>query len=309
MRVLLVDDEIETLSLLGLLLHQYGYETIQIRDGLEAWQALQEAHEAGDQVQLVITDWMMPGLEGPHLIKKIREANFSGYTYIILMTARASRKDMVEGIRAGADDYLVKPYDPDEVVARISIAERILNLEKMLVEQKKQLVVMATYDEMTGLLNRRKLTEIALIELARARRQDKPIGMIMIDIDHFKSVNDCYGHEVGDAALRLIANTVKSHLRPYDQAGRWGGEEFLLLLPGASIGDAVIIAERLRVSLSGTPLVISDQTTIKLSASFGVVSTNQFSFTTFDELVRLADNALYKAKNNGRNRVEKALSG
>jgi two-component system chemotaxis response regulator CheY len=306
MKALIVDDEYDYLRLLGHLLEQNGYTTILCRDGLHAWDELQKAQQTEAAIQLVITDWMMPGLEGPQLIRRIREANFSHYTFIILMTARASRPDMIEGYQSGADDYLIKPFEPNEVLARLSIAKRILNLEKILVDQKEQMAIMASYDEVTGLLNRRKMSEIALVEMARSQRQNEPISMVMMDLDYFKSVNDRFGHSAGDMALKLVAEVINANKRPYDQVSRWGGEEFLIMLPGATMEVAVQIAERLRVSLANTPLYLPNHSAVYLSASFGVAGSSHFPLLDFENLVRLADQALYRAKTNGRNRVERA---
>lgn len=306
MKALVVDDELEYCNLLKILLLQKGYEVLQCQDGKQAWQMVQQACESGEQVHLIITDWMVPGMEGPELIRLVRKANYPHYTFIILMTGRSSRTDILEGIQSGADDYLIKPFGPEDVLARIGIAERILSLERKLVEQKDAMAFMASYDAVTGLLNRRKLYELAAIEMARAKRQNEPVGLIMLDIDYFKTVNDRFGHASGDAALKFVADMIQSGLRPYDHAGRWGGEEFLVLLPGTSLDEAAMIAERLRNRLACARLILSEQVEINISASFGVTSSSQSSQVDFEKLVRVADQALYLAKNNGRNRVEKA---
>jgi two-component system chemotaxis response regulator CheY len=216
----------------------------------------------------------------------------------------------------GADDYLTKPFDHDELLARVTIGERILKLEEDLRLAKRQAETLAMHDTLTGLLNRRAIHDRALAELGRLSRDHAsgPLSVILLDVDRFKLINDSYGHEAGDRALRVMADLLAEHMRNYDVVGRWGGEEFLLLLPGATPSEAKIAAERIRDQLAGADLGLNGGAS--LTASFGVATLSPESVRPgapaaeqwLDRLVRAADRALYQAKGNGRNQVVVAPS-
>ena len=298
MKVLIVDDDTTYRRLLKTIIAGLKHEVIEAADGRIAWELLQK-----EQIPYVISDWMMPEIDGPSLIKYIREADFTNYTYIILLTAKQSKEDVVNGLDAGADDYLTKPFDLDELRARFAIGKRILDLETRLRKTMAQLQILATYDSLTGLLNRRALYEAINNECERARREDRPISLVMLDIDHFKDINDQYGHLTGDKALCLVSEVITRHKRSYDLIGRWGGEEFLLVLPGADISEAGRVAERLRAEISASPLVLSEISEFQIQASFGVARVDVCDCSNFEKYVQYADRALYRAKNEGRNRV------
>jgi len=298
MKALIVEDEPEFRLLLSVLLRQLDFDVIEAMDGLTAWDIVQKT-----QIPLVLTDWVMPQMQGPELIQKIRGANFPYYTYIILLTARTAQRDVVDGIMSGADDYLVKPFDQDELQARLSIAERILGLESRLRETLEQLRLVALRDGLTGVLNRRAIYEVAENELERARRESARLSFLMIDIDNFKKINDRFGHAMGDQALRLVVDTIVSNLRPYDSVGRWGGEEFLVLLPNTNHEEATQIAERLRTSVARSRLEFIESNSVELRISLGVTCTSFGEDQYIDKLVSQADKALYKAKNLGKDRV------
>lgn len=304
MRTLIVDDDSLQRRLIRASLTRTGYEVLEAPDGIEAWDILQR-----DPVPLIITDWMMPNLNGLELIRRIRSGIetgfFPNYIYIILVTAKDAKEDVVTGLDSGADDYLTKPFDLNEMLARVKIGVRILNLEARLRESLDQLHVMATYDSLTGLLNRRAVYERAQSELERAHRERQSISLVMLDIDHFKSVNDQHGHLTGDQALRLVAGTIAQNKRSYDWAGRWGGEEFLLVLPQTTIEEAGDIAERMRQSVAAVNFPLANGKYLKLHISLGVSSTdsNRARPPTLGELLQQADDALYQAKNQGRNKV------
>lgn len=306
MKVLIADDDIVTRTMLRSMLLKRGHEVIEKEDGQSAWEHLvvSQRTPGEDPVRFVISDWMMPRLDGPSLINRIRQANFRHYTYIVMLTSRSAVEDTVVGLEAGADDYLTKPFDLKEFSARVAIGERIISLETRLREANSKLKEMATHDSLTGLLNRRALYNLGSRELARARRRKSSLSAIMIDLDHFKTINDHFGHVVGDQALRKAADILRLSMREYDLLGRWGGEEFLMVLPSTDATEAVTVAERLRAELSRSPLQTTDGRVVGIRASFGVAQVCHPNSTVhFDDLVRDADLALYQAKQHGRDRV------
>jgi len=301
--MLIVDDDPLQRRLLQASLTRAGHEVLEATDGMKAWELLQR-----DPLPMVITDWMMPELSGLELIQRIRlgidNGIFPSYIYIILVTAKDAKEDVVIGLDSGADDYLTKPFDPNEMRARVKIGIRIINLESRLRESLDQLHVMATYDSLTGLLNRRAVYERAQSEMERSIREERSISLVMLDIDHFKSVNDEHGHLTGDQALRLVAGTIAQNKRSYDWAGRWGGEEFLLVLPQTTLEEAGEIAERMRRSVAALSFPLAEGNYLNLRISLGVSSIDANPHTpTLGELLQQADDALYCAKNQGRNRV------
>ncbi len=310
LKILVVDDEPDSRRLLSTSLGWAGHQTVEAKDGDEGWAIFQR-----ERPRLVITDWMMPGLDGMELIRRIRSAEADGYTYIIMLTALREKPQVVSGLEAGADDYLTKPFDPDELAARVSIGERILSLQETLVDSRRNMERLAMHDALTGLLNRRAIHARALAELNRLRRGTPaaPLSVILLDIDHFKLINDSYGHQAGDRALQVVADLLNHHLRSYDGLGRWGGEEFLVLLPGTSLAEASAVAERIRVHLAEARPVLPDGTRLTLTASLGVAAIDDAGVEAggelwLDHLVLAADRALYQAKGNGRNCVATAAN-
>lgn len=306
MKVLIADDDVVTRTMLRKMLASRDHRVLETEDGQSAWELLCAVHRRPEEepIQFVISDWMMPGLDGPSLIAHIRRAEFPHYTYIVMLTARDGIEDTVTGLEAGADDYLTKPFDLNEFRARVAIGERILSLETRLREANVKLEDMATHDNLTGLLNRRALYDSATRELARAQREGLPLSVIMIDLDHFKVINDRHGHLAGDQALRLAASILQRGLREYDLLGRWGGEEFLMVLPGADTMESLAVAERIRDEISRSPLHLGNGHRIAFQASFGVTMLPRSETEIrFDDLVHDADLALYQAKRRGRNQV------
>lgn len=299
MRILIAEDDRSSRRLLTINLVSAGYEVVQAEDGRQAWEALQREH-----FRIVVTDWMMPELTGLDLIHRIRSESHSGYIYAILLTALEEKSRVLEGLAAGADDYLAKPYYSEELVARIKIGERILELEDRLGEAREQMEYQAMHDSLTGLLNRRAMQDHAEIEVKRAVRSSAPVGLLLIDLDDFKSVNDRLGHGVGDEALRLCARVLKDNVRSYDWMGRWGGEEFMCVLPGASPADSGLVAERARLAVECASLPIAGSADLKMTVSIGGASASGAAGSLeLDKLISAADGALYKAKGSGRNRV------
>ena len=275
-------------------LEQWGYKVTLAEDGAAAWRQLQTDHRP----RLLLLDWMMPGIDGVEICRRVRALQHESYSYILVLTAKTDKQDTVFALDAGADDYITKPVDPNELRARIQVGRRILHLQDELVRSREQLRLQATHDALTGLLNRRSVIQALTDELSRADRTAKPLGVLMLDLDHFKQVNDVHGHQAGDAALVEVAGRMASVLRPYDKVGRYGGEEFLVVLPDCSEDLLGCIAERIRSRINAKP-VVTPCAEIKATVSVGGVVTGP-GRNTPAALIRIADNALYRAKDFGR---------
>ena len=296
MRIVIAEDDPIQRRILVASLTQAGHHVDAFADGTAAW-----AQIAAHDTQLVMTDWVMPGMDGPDLIRRIRAKPSGSYTYTILLTARDGKDDVVAGLAAGADDYLTKPFDDRELLARIAIGERLTRLEEELRASHAQLTVMATRDGLTGLLNRQTVHDRAQSEFDRARRQGTACSVILFDIDHFKRVNDEYGHQQGDAVLHHVARTIVDNKRVYDFVGRWGGEEFLLVLPDCDRDCAVAAGERIRHAVAQIGVPTRHGPTISVRLSGGVASHTPGGSQPLDEILYRADAALYMAKDAGRN--------
>ena len=243
------------------------------------------------------SDWIMPEMDGLELCHRTREIQTTGYIYFIMLTSRMEKKDIIKGLEAGADDYLTKPFNQEELRCRLKIGERIVNLERRILE-------LANMDSLTGVLNRRAFMERFQIEIQRCTRECVPISLILADIDHFKRVNDQYGHQVGDMALQKLPEQLSASSRPYDFVGRYGGEEFVVCLPGVDCQQAGLAAERMRRLVEALSLTLPASTDgFSISASFGVASLHIGSEEYPEPLIGRADCAMYKAKHEGRNRV------
>ncbi|MGC2248920.1 MAG: diguanylate cyclase [Terriglobales bacterium] len=300
MHVLLVEDSAVYRQLIGGHLKSWDFEVTMAQTGAEASRILEQPQAP----KLVLLDGMLPDIEGVDLCGRIRAAGSSGhYVYIILLTGKEGRQDMLDALQAGADDYLRKPFDEAELKARLLVGKRILDLQEELVAARESMREAATRDSLTGLLNRAEIFSLLERELERSRRERKPLSMILADIDHFKKVNDTGGHLFGDEALREIARRLQSKLRPYDGVGRYGGEEFLLVLPSCDLEAAMERANELRETIAGAP-VISDGVKKAITLSLGVAISECLGVKEVEALVRRADTALYSAKKKGRNRAE-----
>ena len=298
MHVLIVDDDFVTRRLLRARLEQHNFIVSEAVHGQAAWELLQE-----QPISLVITDWLMPIMDGLELIEYIRAHIQNRYVYIILLTSLDNKADVITGLEAGADDYVVKPFNMLELNARLGIGRRVLELEQQLRSLNMQLYQQASYDQLTSLYNRASITKRIEQHLLHARLMEQPISFALCDIDHFKQVNDTYGHHVGDEVLKWVADYLQQSLRANDDTGRWGGEEFLLVLPGASHASATLTLERLRSSLTKTCYSLADGTRLTITISIGAVSTYVDEHTTIESLLSSADQALYAAKRAGRNRL------
>jgi len=300
-RILVADDSPLFREMLQKMLLQWGYEVIVVSDGQKAWDEIQR--ENGPRMALL--DWMMPGMEGAEICRKVRETIRDRYVYIILLSVRAELEDIVAGIESGADDYIVKPFRVDELRARLRAGARVLTLQEDLVEAREALREQATRDRLTGAWNRGAIFDILQNELARSARTGEPLIALMADLDGFKPVNDRYGHMAGDAVLRQAAARMRASVRRYDSVGRYGGEEFLIVLPGVELPAGLVLAERIRDAIAAESFYLSEAE-IRLTCSLGAACATPPAIQEADDLVRQADAALYQAKRMGRNRVEAA---
>jgi len=298
MRILIAEDSGPSRLALAKTLAKWGYEVLSCRDGTCAWTELQKE----DAPRLAILDWMMPGLSGPEICKLVRERVGEQYTYILLLTSKTQKEDLVEGMEAGADDYVTKPFDQQELQVRIHAGKRILDLHAQLLAAREAVRDQAMRDSLTGLWNRRSILEILVKEQARSQRQIIPVSIIMLDIDDFKSINDTHGHLAGDEVLREVARRLMTSFRPYDGLGRYGGEEFLMVLPGCDDKSLPGRTENLRRAIADMPMNIGGAA-ITVTASFGATVFHPQSTIHSNDLIRIADDALYEAKRGGRNRV------
>lgn len=299
MKILIAEDDLISRKMLESILSKWGYEVQAASSGTEAWDIL----NSDTAPQIAILDWMMPGMDGVEVCSKVRqrESGIDHYTYIILLTAKTEKKDLITGMESGADDYILKPFDPHELGVRIRAGQRIIELQNQLRSAKEKHLVLSRTDGLTGILNRRALYESLEKEILRSGREKTPLSIIMMDIDFFKKINDTYGHNAGDAVLKEFARRILAELRPYDTFGRYGGEEFIVLLPGAFMYEVLAVSERIRGAIRNKPFDITPSG-IQVTSSFGVA---EFDFKeNSDALINRADQALYKAKKNGRDRIE-----
>jgi two-component system cell cycle response regulator len=298
--VLIAEDDAVSRRLLEQAVHSWGYSTICVTDGASALAKLSSPNGP----RLAILDWEMPGLSGPQVCRILRARTASPYVYLVLLTARTAREHLVTGLASGADDYVLKPFDPIELQLRVRTGQRIVELQHELLAARQELERRANHDALTGAANRGAVLGKVESEAARSARQGTHYCLILFDIDFFKRINDSHGHRAGDIVLKEAVRRAQLELRPYDVLGRYGGEEFMVLLPGCELRAGAVVAERLRKSLADSPFQV-DKITIDVTASFGIVCSSQ-PHSSLEMLVDAADSALYRAKANGRNRIELA---
>jgi diguanylate cyclase (GGDEF)-like protein len=298
MKILVADDDDVSRRVLEAMLVKWGYEVVTASDGAEAWEVLQDS----DAPQLAILDWVMPNMDGPDVCKEVRAHPEIPYVYILLLTGRNLERDLIEGLEAGADDYLTKPFSAQELKVRLFSGKRILDFQAQLIAAREELRLLAIRDPLTGLFNRRYMEESLERELHRAARNNLPLGAIMIDLDHFKRFNDTWGHEAGDAVLRKVGCLLKEWSRGEDIACRYGGEEFTLILTGTSSEVTRLRAEQFRQAARGLEVPHAGRSLGGITISAGVAAFPDHGFTAA-EFLRAADQALYQAKAIGRDRV------
>ena len=307
MKILVAEDDAFSSTLIVEALHRLGYKVAVVADGLEAEQVLRKDRE----IRLVISDWIMPGLDGPDLCRLIRDRGGPFYTYFILITSRTGMEARLEGYRSGVDDFLSKPLHLDELMARVEIARRILEMQEELVRRSAELEAlkhelelrnarladMAITDALTGLRNRRHFHRLFERSFLVSAESGLPMTVILLDVDNFKRYNDTFGHPAGDEVLVGVADELRNNVRDRDLVARYGGEEFVVLLPKASEEEGLALAERLRRCIAEHPWSFSP-----ITASFGVATIGSTSPTP-TALLNQADRALYASKQKGRNRV------
>ena len=296
--IAIVDDDAAIRRLLRLLLTRAGYDTSEYVTGSEAREAL--GKEPWD---LAVLDRRLPEMDGLSLAAELKANSELRTRYIIMLTGEDDQEDKVEGLESGADDYITKPFQPRELLARIRAGERIVRLQKELLETNKRLELLSITDGLTKLNNHRYFQD----ELARAfeesQRYGRPLSLAMIDLDFFKKVNDTYGHAVGDEVLKQAASRFHESARSTDLVARYGGEEFAVMMPETELADAAVFAEKIRSLVAATPFD-TQAGALQATVSIGVASVPHSRIPTAKELIVAADKALYRAKKNGRNQVQ-----
>lgn len=288
MKILIADDDPISVLYLQDMLGEWGYEVLVACDGKTACDILC----GSDGPVLAVLDWMMPGMDGIDVCRAVRASVKDRYVYMIMLTTRTETEYIVAAMNAGADDYIGKPFNSDEMQVRVRAGRRIAELEL-------ELRLLASRDSLTGIANRGAIIDILQRELARRARTQEPISVIFCDLDRFKSVNDTYGHLAGDEVLREACRRMGASLRPYDAFGRYGGEEMLVVLPNCEVEGALEVAERMRAAVAARP-VSTRFGEIATTVSIGVASVGRLDTATLGALLQRADEALYRAKANGR---------
>jgi two-component system, cell cycle response regulator len=300
-KILIADDDRVSRRLLEKTLEREGYEVIAVDNGRLALQQL----SLPDGPRLALLDWMMPELDGPAVCREVRGSHERPYVHIVLLTSRGSKEDVVAGLEAGADDYLTKPWDPAELTARLRVGQRIAQLEDRLVEARETMRYKATHDALTSLFNRGVIVDLLSRELSRTRRENGCTVVMLGDLDHFKGVNDEYGHIVGDEVLREVAQRLVASVRSYDFVGRYGGEEFLIVLNNCKSSHAAARAEEVRNGIAKLS-VQTARGALPITISLGVLTSRDWNLQLVEDILSEVDSALYRAKAEGRNCVRLA---
>lgn len=295
MKILIAEDDLTSRLMLKNLLIHWGYEVVVAVNGKEAWEILQQPSAPS----IALLDWIMPELDGIDVCRKVRAQETIKSNYLIILTSLNAKKNLIQGLNAGADDYLTKPYDSDELQARLNVGKRVIELQDKLLE-------LSNTDVLTSLGNRRRFFDAAKSEIHRSLRYYTPLSLILADLDAFKIINDSYGHKAGDQVLQGCAQLLKSVLRESDVICRMGGDEFAVILPQTEILGATVLAERIRMSIEQYRFSCEDNEgvsrIVKITVSIGVgelASTDR----SIDDLYQRTDSLLYTAKNEGRNQA------
>lgn len=296
MRILIAEDDLTSRTMLAAVLRKSGHDVIEAGNGAEAWEILQQPQAP----KLVIVDWMMPMVDGLELLRLVRSLPTDHPPYLIMLTAKGEKTDIITGLDAGANDYLGKPFDPGELRARVEVGCRMVEMQTALIASREALVYQATRDPLTGMRNRRAILDHLGKELAHVHRHGDVLAVGMCDIDHFKQVNDTYGHQTGDEILCGLTQIFRQSLRQHDTVGRMGGEEFLVVSTMQAGGDCLRLFDRVR-RLVADNRISTRSGDLAITLSIGVAMAD--SGATVDTLLETSDLALYRAKDAGRNRV------
>jgi diguanylate cyclase (GGDEF)-like protein len=301
MRILVAEDDLVSLRLLQACLVEWGYEVTGVTDGQKALEVLQSP----ESPRLAILDWVMPGLDGIEICRAVRKRNKRPYIYILMLTSKVRKQDIVESLESGADDYLIKPYDPQELRARLRAGRRILDLQEQLGSAHRLIEAQMTVDPLTGVWSSNVIRDILKLQLALSFQSDSPMGLTIASIDNFEDITATFGPVAGDAVLREVARRIRGALRPPDSIGRSVTDEFVMVLPGCDAPTAASLAERFRARVDRRD-VDTSEAMIPVTVSLGVVITPSQKALDLDTAWRLATEAVARAKANGHNRVELA---
>jgi two-component system, cell cycle response regulator len=299
LKILIADDDPVSLRLFQRILQKSGYEVVTARNGSQALMEL----TSHDGPRLALLDWMMPEMDGLEVCRRVRSGPERPYVYITMLTSKLSSEDVVAGLEAGSDDYITKPCNPEELKARLRTGQRVIRLEDTLVQAREEMRFKATHDALTGLWNHGAILGILRSELNRCALEDAPLSLLLCDLDHFKKVNDVHGHPAGDEVLRQVATRLKGAVRSDDSVGRYGGEEFLIVLRGCPASHISGRAEKVREAVSCRAFPLEDAS-ISMSLSIGALSVGKCDASLpFELLLKNVDGSLYLAKSAGRNCV------
>ncbi len=296
MKILLAEDDVTSRLMLDGILKKWGFTVILATDGKQAWDVMRSS----DAPPIAILDWQMPKMSGLQVCRQLNQIDRPAPPYLIILTARGEKEDIVTGLEAGASDYISKPYDNEELLARIRVGQRMVKLQMELVALNKALLHESSHDPLTGILNRRAIIRTLEKEISRAKRKEKLLSIGLCDIDLFKRINDAHGHHTGDEVLCGFTELVQEELREYDHLGRYGGEEFLIVLPGSEGSQAEGLYERVCRHISNHEIDTS-KGGIAITISIGVATYT--GSESLQQLLSTADTRLYRAKAMGRNRV------
>ena len=301
MKILIADDEAMSRLLLQKTLERAGYEVTAVENGRQAAEQICKM----DGPRLALLDWVMPEMDGPAVCREVRKRKERSYVYMVLLTSKEAKEDVVAGLESGADDYLTKPFDGEELKARLRTGLRILELEDRLVEAREEMRFKASHDALTSLWNRGMILELLGRELSRSHREHASTSILLCDLDHFKNVNDTFGHLAGDEVLRETGRRLLSSVRSYDFVGRYGGEEFLVVLNNCDPAFGFARAEEIRKTIAQHQVQTSVGP-VSVTMSLGVLLSQEWGFRPVEQLLLETDTALYAAKAAGRNCVKVA---
>ena len=298
MKILIAEDDAVSRRILEAYLKKWGHEVVSTENGADAWKCLQR----DDAPRLAVLDWMMPELDGVQVCQRVRNRESAPFTFLILLTAKGETDDIVTALDSGADDYLTKPYNAAELRSRIGAGERIVRLQEELEAANTALTRLSQTDFLTQANNRSAIVSRMNEELTRSARTNASLAVFLLDVDHFKKINDTHGHAAGDCVLIELARRLKEQCRAYDAIGRYGGEEFVVVAPGPHQDEIEAVGERIRLAIAHTPFEAGDAT-IETTVSIGGVWIPPGAAVSVDEVLKRADQLLYQAKDAGRNCV------